>query len=124
MVESTVTNMTFAEEPECNEMQPEKAVISPVAVAVMNKADFVQVAVDLPTINVEVREGLHRAQSEMKQLEFMRDLKIAVPAEQFEIAFERAVQNMKARAHHVQQIRKNSPKATRIHIRKKAQVPA
>jgi hypothetical protein len=129
VVESTVTSMAFAAEAataaetNCPETQAKKN--AAVAIAVLNKDRFVGVPVRLPkTINVNLREELHKAQSEMRHLQFMRNLNLEVAAEKYEIAIENALENMEVRLQQFPQAKKQCPKVPRIHVRKKVQHPA
>jgi hypothetical protein len=116
VVESEVTSMALATEVDCDEMQMDEEFISPAIIANLNKEHFIP-ASDL-AVNLDLNKELVKVQTEMKHVQIFRDLKIAVPAENFEMAVERALKNAQLHA------QKRHQKAFRLAIRKKVQVPA
>jgi len=116
VVESTVTSMAVAAEVECEDMPLEAELIEPSAIAVLNKDQFAYTT-------VQMKDKFHKAQSEMKQLQYLRNMKLAVPAEKFEIAIENAVKNMETRMKRAQ-AKKRDHRSLRVLVRKKAQIPA
>ncbi|HSE42438.1 MAG TPA: hypothetical protein VLH08_16855 [Acidobacteriota bacterium] len=122
VVESEVTSMAFANEVECDEMQMDEELVEPAIMAKLNKGHFIPASKNF-TVRVDLNKEMLNAQSEMKHLEILRDLKIAVPVENFEIAVERALKRVEAHAQSME-LRKNPQKALRIAMRKKVQLPA
>jgi hypothetical protein len=108
-----------APEVECEEMTQEAEFVEAPEVEVPSPDHFVY-AYAFPK-----SEEFRKAQSEMRHLQYIRDMKLAVPVEKFEIAFEQAIKNFETRMEQRAQMRKKDPqRSQRVLVRKRPQIPA
>jgi hypothetical protein len=120
VVESYVTSMEVAApEVECDEMLQQAELVEVPDVDVEVETDHFAYAYAFPK-----REEFHKSQSEMRHLQYIRNMKLVVPIEKFEVAFEQAIKNVETRIEQRAQVKKNLQRPMRVVARKRPQLPA